>query len=126
MPFKQNWKLFKSERQENMDIIINDVAYDPLLFSAEGNELQRAKKVSEEVESLFVYQLLKEMDKTTMRDEDSIFNGRSEEIYRSLYYQELARELSRQQGIGIKTLVEDEINQQAQHKENNTRGIGVK
>ena len=109
-----------------MDIIINDVAYDPLLFSAEGNELQRAKKVSEEVESLFVYQLLKEMDKTTMRDEDSIFHGRSEEIYRSLYYQELARELSRQQGIGIKTLVEDEINQQAQRDEKNNRGIGAK
>ncbi len=92
-----------------MNTIINHVAYEPALFSAQESTVGKGKKVAEEVESLFLYQLLKEMDKTIMRDEESIFYSSTEETYRSLYYEEIARELSRDKGIGIKALVEDEI-----------------
>jgi len=95
-----------------MNTIMTDVAYDPLLFSTNGNESQKAEKVAEEVESLFLYQLLKEMDGTIARDEDDLFYSQQEDTYRSLYHQELARTIAQGEGIGLKQTIAYELSKQ--------------
>ncbi len=96
-------------RVEHMNTIMNDVAYDPVMFKALGNTEVRDAKVAGEVESLFLYQLLQEMDKTVERNEDSLFSSGEESTYKSLFNQELARTLAQGTGLGIKDMVEKEL-----------------
>jgi len=92
-----------------MNSIMTDIAYDPVLFSGKFNEVEKAKKVAQEVESLFLYQLLKEMDATVERDEEGLTYSDYEETYRSLFNQELAREIAKSGGIGLEKMVTQDI-----------------
>jgi len=95
-----------------MNTIANDFGYDPILFSQTDSLKVRNKRVAEEVESLFVSQLLKEMDKTINREESDFFYSRGEEVFRSVFHQEVAREISRGEGIGLKDAILSDIEQQ--------------
>jgi Rod binding domain-containing protein len=88
---------------------MSNIAYDPVLFSGNFNEAEKTKKVAQEVESLFLYQLLKEMDATIERDEEGLMYNDYEETYRSLFNQELAREISRSGGIGLERVIAQDI-----------------
>ena len=94
-----------------MNTIINDVGYDPFIFGLEGKIDQKGEKVAEEVESLFIYQLLKEMDKTVHREENDFLFSRGEEVYRGLFNQEIAREMARSGGMGLQEMIMMDLNQ---------------
>ncbi|MEW5946992.1 MAG: rod-binding protein [bacterium] len=89
--------------------------YRTLRAQAQEGALDRLKRLSghvppavddelkyycEELESLFIYLLLKEMRKTV--PETKLFHGgRAEEIFRDLHDEELARQLAHARGGGI-------------------------
>ncbi len=94
-----------------MNTILTDIAYDPVLFSPSGDEMMKNKKVASEMESLFLFQLLKEMDATIERDEEGFMSSQYEETYRSLFNQEIAREMAQAGGIGIQDMVQTNLEQ---------------
>ena len=92
-----------------MNTIVNDIAYDPILFQQSGLERTKNEKVAQEMESLFIHQLMKEMDATIEREEEGFLYSEYEKTYRSLFNQEVAREVSRAGGIGIQDMVASEL-----------------
>jgi Rod binding domain-containing protein len=97
-----------------MNTIVTDVMYDPVLFNPTGNSLEKGKKVAQEVESLFISQLLKEMEATVERDEESMTYSEYEDTYRSLFHQEMAKEVARAGGIGLQDMVKNNLVQLGQ------------
>ncbi len=69
-----------------------------------GSESQRLRAASKEVESMFVYMLLKEMEKG-LGPADILFGGEGEEIYRDIKNLELSRYLSQRSVLGLGDLV---------------------
>lgn len=106
-----------------MNTIVTDVMYDPTMVAVKGSEAQRAQRTAEEVESLFLYQLMKAMDETVDREENDIFFDESEATYRSLFNQELSREIAKGAGIGLKQVVEYEMQQQVTNENNAGKNI---
>jgi peptidoglycan hydrolase FlgJ len=94
-----------------MNSIMTDLAYDPVLFGGNAPAVEKNKKVAQEMESLFLYQLLQEMDRTVERDEEGLMYSEYEDTYRSLFNQELSREMARAGGIGIQEMVERDLSQ---------------
>ncbi len=92
-----------------MNTISTDLAYDPILFGKDVGRSAKQEKVSKEFESLFIYQLLKEMDKTVDRDEEGIFFSEYEDTYRSMFYQEMSRSIANSGGIGLADYVNNEL-----------------
>ncbi len=72
----------------------------------EKAELQEACK---EFESFFLYYLLKNMDKTVLRSENSLDGGRPAQFYREMLYEKIAAS-SASKGMGLS----DKINAQMQ------------
>ena len=66
------------------------------------------KEACLELESLFVYYLLKEM-RATIPKSGFISGGKAEEIYTSMLDLQLARELSFRGGIGLSPLLIDQL-----------------
>jgi flagellar protein FlgJ len=77
------------------------------LVSSGRNDPQLRKACSE-LESLFITYLLKEM-RTTIPKSDFINGGRAEEIYTSMLDSEMARELSAKGGIGLSSILLDQL-----------------
>jgi len=97
-----------------MNTIVNNIEYDPVLFGASPDMAEKSKKVAAEVESLFIFQLLKEMDATVERDEEGLMFSEYEDTYRSLFNQEIAREISKAGGVGIQDMVKSNLTQLGQ------------
>ena len=96
-----------------MNTIVNDIAYDTTFLRRNGQTAESARKISQEVESLFLHQLIKEMDETVQREEyDIMYGGNAEKTFRSLLHQELAREIARGGGIGLADMIEQQITEQ--------------
>ncbi len=69
-----------------------------------GDERQRLRSASKEVESMFLYMLLREMEKG-LGEGDILFGGKGEEIYRDIKDMELSRYLSQRSVLGLGDLV---------------------
>jgi flagellar protein FlgJ len=76
-------------------------------ISFDRNDPQLRKACSE-LESLFIAYLLKEM-RTTIPKSDFINGGRAEEIYTSMLDSEMARDLSAKGGIGLSSILLDQL-----------------
>lgn len=77
---------------------------------------KKLKKAAQEFESVFLNQMLEEMDKTVNRDENSILGGGSSEGYfRSMLNQEIARSMSTKLGGSGFGLAETIYRQMAEH-----------
>lgn len=72
---------------------------------AENN--QRLKQACCELESLFIYQLFKEM-RATIPDSGLTKKGMAREIYTSMMDSQLAKEIS-ERGIGLSTVIYDQL-----------------
>jgi len=60
-----------------------------------------------EMESLFVYQMLKEMRKTFHKENDLLYGGMAQEIFEDMLYNEYALQMSKTANFGLaKTLYE--------------------
>ncbi len=77
------------------------------LASSDRNDPQLRKACSE-LESLFIAYLLKEM-RATIPKSDFINGGKAEEIYTSMLDSEMARELSSKGGIGLSSILLDQL-----------------
>lgn len=61
-----------------------------------------------EMESLFIYYLLKEM-RATIPKSDFISGGNAEEIYTSMLDSQLSKEISSRGGIGLSSLLREQL-----------------
>ena len=78
--------------------------------NAEGvkNDQHRLKQACQELESLFIGYLLKEM-RATVTKSGYLSGGRAEELYTSMLDGQLAKELSFKGGIGLARLLLDNL-----------------
>ena len=67
-----------------------------------------ARKVAKEFESLFVGMMLKSMRETTGKDKLTD-GGHGEEVYRSLLDQEYAKALTERGGVGLASMLEQQL-----------------
>jgi flagellar protein FlgJ len=75
------------------------------------------RKACAELESLFIAYLLKEM-RTTIPKSDFINGGRAEEIYTSMLDSEMARDLSAKGGIGLSSILLDQLGRRQESVKN--------
>ncbi len=75
---------------------------------SEVNSDQELKKACSELESLFIYYLLKEM-RATVPKSDFISGGKAEEIYTLMLDTQLAKDLSSKGGIGLSSMLLNQL-----------------
>lgn len=61
-----------------------------------GDSKEQLRKAATEFESIFITKMLTEMDKTTMKDENSLFGKESqyEDTFKSIVFQQMGRDLA--------------------------------
>ncbi len=69
-----------------------------------GSDRQKLRDACNEMESMFVYMLLKEMDNTLSHD-DLFSSGREEAIFRDMKNLEVSREVAKDSVLGISDLL---------------------
>jgi flagellar protein FlgJ len=90
----------------------NSTEFKSLLNNAiaKNNDKPVDKKLMDvciEMESLFVYQMLKEMRKTVHKENDLLYGGMAQEIFEDMLYNEYALQMSKTANFGLaKTLYE--------------------
>ena len=67
------------------------------------------KEVAQDFESLFIHQLLKEFDQTVHHEDSLLYAGHAEDVFRSMYNQELARVMAKAGGIGFADMIEKDV-----------------
>ncbi len=65
------------------------------------SDQEKLEKVAEDFEALFIFNMLKELDKTTKLSD----KGYMEETYMSIIYDKVSQFLSKNKGIGIKEML---------------------
>jgi len=68
----------------------------------EGKDLKR-REVAEEFASLFTQMLLKELRKSLHEDENPLYGGFTEEVFKDMLYEEYSKQLTKN---GLKPLVD--------------------
>ncbi|MGE5594373.1 MAG: rod-binding protein [Betaproteobacteria bacterium] len=69
-------------------------------------------KACEELESVFLEQLLKEMRKTVPKD-DLFGGGRGEDVFQSMFDQEIAKAMAGRGGIGLAEILYKQLSRRA-------------
>jgi flagellar protein FlgJ len=83
---------------------------------------RQMKEACSELESLFIYYLLKEMRETVPKD--GLFSGgKTEEMYTSMFDIQLAKEIAMKRGIGISSIVLNQVEKRADSHEYSNGGI---
>lgn len=108
-----NWKLSNEYTVNAMSdsFLITKPVLDPGLLSrteelkgvqqSSNDNPERMEKVAEDFEALFIFNMLKELDKTTKLKE----KGYMEETYMSIVYEKVSQFLAKNKGIGIKEML---------------------
>jgi peptidoglycan hydrolase FlgJ len=76
------------------------------------------KKACQELESLFIFHLLKEM-RSTVPKTGFLTGGKGEEFYTSMFDAQVARELASKRGIGLSQLLMERLGPTSGTEENN-------
>lgn len=85
--------------------------------SSSADMMPELEKACTELESLFIYTLLKEM-RSTIPKSGFMSGGRSEEIYTSMMDIHLANEISSKGGIGISSLLIEQLSRNSENEIN--------
>lgn len=92
----------------------------------ENQNDQKLKKAAQEFEAIFVQQMLNEMDKTIDRKNSFLNGGSSEEYFRGMLNEEIAKSMTMRQGGSGFGLAEAIYKQMAKNaKQDNTEGSGA-
>jgi len=83
-----------------------------------GGKPADLKNACAELESLFIFHLLKEM-RSTIPKSGFLTGGRGEELYTSMFDAQIAREMASDRGIGLSTLVMDRLGSTSGPEEKN-------
>lgn len=81
----------------------------------------KLEEACSELESLFIYYLLKEM-RATVPKSGFISGGRAEDLYTSMLDSQLANDLSKKGGIGLSSLLRDQLSR----GQGNTKSRNIK
>jgi murein DD-endopeptidase MepM/ murein hydrolase activator NlpD len=77
-------------------------------LSAKTGEAAKLDKAASEFEALFIYQMLKTMRESSMK-EDLFSGGKGEEVYTSMLDQEMSTVMSEGEGIGLKSALVEQL-----------------
>ncbi|MBL7202869.1 MAG: rod-binding protein [Desulfobacteraceae bacterium] len=77
-------------------------------LSHSGGNSPQLREACSELESLFIFYLLKEM-RATIPKTGLISGGRAEEIYTSMLDSQISKEMASQRGIGLSSLILDRL-----------------
>lgn len=80
------------------------------------------KKAADEFESLFIFQLLKEMRKTIMKS-DLFGNGLGEDIFQSMWDEKIAEKIAQQGRLGIAEMVMHSFENDSESKEHSLESL---
>ncbi len=83
--------------------------------SASDKDEKRLKEACDGLESLFIYYLLKEM-RASIPKSGFISGGKTEEMYTSMLDFQLAQEIASRRGIGISSVLFDQLTGKIEHK----------
>ena len=92
-----------------MNAIANDYFYDAAIYEPSNDKAAKAEKVAAEVESLFIYELMKEMDNTVDREDSDVLFSDTENTYRQMMNQQLSREMSKSEGLGLRAMILNDL-----------------
>lgn len=73
-----------------------------------SKESAELKNACAELESLFIFHLLKEM-RATIPKEGFLTGGKGEELYTSMFDAQIAREMASERGIGLSAILMDRL-----------------
>lgn len=80
----------------------------PAQASFRGNNPQSLEEACSELESLFIYYLLKEM-RATVPESGLINAGKTLEMYTSILDLQLAKEIATERGIGVSSILLEQL-----------------
>jgi len=83
-----------------------------------GGKSADLKNACAELESLFIFHLLKEM-RSTIPKSGFLTGGRGEELYTSMFDAQIAREMASERGIGLSNLLMDRLGSTSGPEEKN-------
>jgi peptidoglycan hydrolase FlgJ len=83
-------------------------------------EQQKSRKACRDFEAVFLNYMLKEMDKSVPREEGLIESSSADDLYRDMYYQEMATKMSEGGGIGIGDMMQKQLDTAAKTKKPDT------
>jgi Rod binding domain-containing protein len=87
----------------------------------ENQDQKKLKKAAQEFEAIFVQQMLDAMDKTIDRKDSFLNGGSSEEYFRSMLNEEIAKSMTSKQGGSGFGLAESIYRQMAQNNKKDER-----
>ena len=88
-------------------------------YSSSDKDPSRLKEACSELESLFIYYLLKEM-RATVPKSGFISGGKTEEMYTSMLDLQLAKEIASKREIGISSALLDQLGSKDVHHKEST------
>lgn len=89
-------------------------------LNPENKDQKKLKKAAQEFEGIFVQQMLEEMDKTIDRENSFLSGGSSEQYFRSMLNEEIAKSMTSRPGGSGFGLAETIYRQMAKNAEGNT------
>lgn len=91
----------------------------------ENQDQKKLKKAAQEFEAIFVQQMLDAMDKTIDRKDSFLNGGSSEEYFRSMLNEEIAKSMTSKQGgsgFGLAESIYRQMTQNSKKSESGTSG----
>ena len=79
------------------------------ILNSNLSEGEQRRVVAQEFEAMFINEILKQMDATVDYEENLVYGGKAEDIYRNLFNQELSRSLAAGGGIGLSDMIVEEM-----------------
>ena len=83
----------------------------------------KLKQACRDFEAIFISYMLKKM-RQTVSESKLIFGGRGEEIFRDMQDEEIAKDMSQAQGIGLSGMLYDELSRQGKLRQLSVEGGG--
>ncbi|MBM3282701.1 flagellar biosynthesis protein FlgJ [Candidatus Gottesmanbacteria bacterium] len=89
-----------------MGIIVGNSFTEQRVQNSKINESTKQNEISlrqacQDFESIFIFHLMKNMRQTVPKSYSMLYGGLSEDIYRSMMDEEIARNIARGPGIGL-------------------------
>ena len=91
-----------------------DLVRTPKAPSSANEDSSRLKEVCSELESLFIYYLMKEM-RATVPKSGLIGGGKAEEMYTSMLDLQLSKEIASEREIGISSALLEQLRSNIKH-----------
>lgn len=72
------------------------------------------KRVAQDFEAIFIGQILKQLDEGMDHEDNILYAGQAEDVFRNMFNQELAQSMSEAGGFGLADMIEDTLKEHEQ------------